>query len=66
MLYILDKPPHGWTGGKGYVTPEMISERFGVANPQTLILSCGPPMMKKAVQGHLESLGFTGNDMFEF
>lgn len=23
--YVLDKPPEGWTGGVGYVTPDMIS-----------------------------------------
>lgn len=23
--YVLDKPPEGWTGGVGYVTPEMIT-----------------------------------------
>ncbi len=71
LLYILDKPPHGWTGGKGYVTPEMISERFAPINAQhgkdsSLILTCGPPGMKMAVRKHLETLGFTDDMQFEF
>ncbi len=23
--YVLDKPPEGWTGGVGYVTPDMVT-----------------------------------------
>jgi len=66
IFYILDKPPAGWTGGKGYVTPEMITERFGSPSESTMILSCGPPPMKKAIRGQVEKLGFGEDMLFEF
>jgi len=49
-----------------YVTPEMITERFGEPSDTNMILSCGPPPMKKALKGHLEKLGFTDDMLFEF
>ena len=66
IFYILDKPPQGWTGGKGYVTPEMITERFGSPSADRMVLSCGPPPMKKALKGYLENLGFGDDSLFEF
>ena len=66
IYYILDKPPAGWTGGSGYVTPEMITERFGAPSESRMILSCGPPPMKKAIRGHCAKLGFTDDMLFEF
>ncbi|QDZ21453.1 NADH-cytochrome b5 reductase [Chloropicon primus] len=66
IFYILDKPPRGWTGGKGYVTPQMITERFGSPSDSRMVLSCGPPPMKKSVKAHLEALGFSDDMLFEF
>ena len=66
IFYILDKPSRGWTGGRGYVTPEMITERFGGPSDSSMVLSCGPPPMKKALKSHLEKLGFSDDMLFEF
>lgn len=66
IFYILDKPPQGWTGGKGYVTPMMLTERFGSPDSGKMVLSCGPPPMKKALKAQLETLGFADDMVFEF
>ena len=46
--------------------PEMITERFGSPSADRMVLSCGPPPMKKALKGHLENLGFGDDSLFEF
>ena len=48
------------------MTPEMITERFGSPSSDRMVLSCGPPPMKKALKGHLENLGFGDDSLFEF
>lgn len=43
ILYILDSPPAGWTGGKGYVTKDLLSEWMPKPSKDSQILLCGPP-----------------------
>ena len=43
LLYVLDKPPKGWKGGAGYVTPAMLKEALPPPGEKHLVLVCGPP-----------------------
>lgn len=56
--YVLDKPPEGWTGGVGYVTPEMITKWLPKAADDVKILLCGPPPMISGLKKSTEALGF--------
>lgn len=56
--YVLNNPPAGWTGGVGFVTPEMIKEKLPAAADDVKILLCGPPPMISAMKKATEGLGF--------
>ncbi|CAJ2506180.1 Uu.00g003100.m01.CDS01 [Anthostomella pinea] len=56
--YVLDKPPEGWTGGVGYVTPDMITKWLPKAADDVKILLCGPPPMISGLKKSTEALGF--------
>ncbi|GAM82125.1 hypothetical protein ANO11243_001040 [Dothideomycetidae sp. 11243] len=57
--YVLNNPPAGWTGGVGFVTPDMIKTNLPAAASDVKILICGPPPMVSAMKKATESLGFT-------
>ncbi|KAK2850713.1 NADH-cytochrome b5 reductase [Arthroderma sp. PD_2] len=79
-LYLLDKPTEGWTGGKGYVTKELIKMAFPEPKTEGLkVFVCGPPGMYKAVSGGkvspkdqgeltgiLKELGYTKEQVYKF
>ncbi|KAI0902196.1 ferredoxin reductase-like protein [Annulohypoxylon nitens] len=56
--YVLDKPPEGWTGGVGYVTPDMVTKWLPKPADDVKILLCGPPPMISGLKKSTESLGF--------
>ncbi|KAJ9154911.1 NADH-cytochrome b5 reductase [Pleurostoma richardsiae] len=56
--YVLDRPPEGWTGGVGYVTPDMITKHLPKPADDVKILICGPPPMVSGLKKATESLGF--------
>ncbi|THY22982.1 ferredoxin reductase-like protein [Aureobasidium pullulans] len=56
--YVLNNPPSGWTGGVGFVTPEMIKENCPAPSPDMKMLICGPPPMVSAMKKAAESLGY--------
>ncbi|WYZ39992.1 hypothetical protein EsH8_IV_000333 [Colletotrichum jinshuiense] len=58
LHYLLDSPPEGWAHGVGYVTKEMMAERFPAPGPDSRIMLCGPPGMVNAAKNSLEALGF--------
>ncbi|QIW96082.1 hypothetical protein AMS68_001600 [Peltaster fructicola] len=58
VYYVLNNPPAGWTGGSGFVTPEMIKERFPAPSAENKVLICGPPPMVSAMKKATESLGY--------
>ena len=79
VLYVLDKPPKGWKGGAGYVTPAMLKETMPPPSDNHLVLVCGPPGMMAAVSGGkakdfsqgelsgaLKVLGYTEKQVFKF
>ena len=47
VYYVLDEPPEGWKGGKGYLTKEMLAAHLPPPSggPLTKVLLCGPPGM---------------------
>ncbi|PNS20210.1 hypothetical protein CAC42_5660 [Sphaceloma murrayae] len=57
--YVLNNAPQGWTGGVGFVTPEMIKEKLPAPASDVKVLICGPPPMVSAMKKATESLGYT-------
>ena len=49
--YVLDKPPPGWTGGKGYLTKEELAGKLPAPEEGNMVLVCGPDAMVAAVAG---------------
>nr|2EIX_A Chain A, NADH-cytochrome b5 reductase [Physarum polycephalum]2EIX_B Chain B, NADH-cytochrome b5 reductase [Physarum polycephalum] len=66
VYYVLNNPPAGWTGGVGFVSADMIKQHFSPPSSDIKVMMCGPPMMNKAMQGHLETLGYTPEQWFIF
>ena len=56
--YVLNNPPDGWTGGVGFVSPDMIRQHLPPPAPDVKILLCGPPPMVVAMKKATEALGF--------
>ncbi|CAI7655489.1 unnamed protein product [Penicillium glandicola] len=59
VYYVLNNPPEGWTGGVGFVTPDMIKERLPAPAADVKIFLCGPPPMVSAMKKATEALGYT-------
>lgn len=75
----MDKPSEGWTGGKGFVSKDMVKEHLPPPAEDTMIFFCGPPPMLKAVAGEkgknytqgevggvLKDLGYTTDMVYKF
>lgn len=58
VYYVLNNPPPGWTGGVGFVTPEIIKEHMPPPGPDMKLLMCGPPPMISAMKKATDSLGY--------
>ncbi|KAK5079263.1 NADH-cytochrome b5 reductase [Lithohypha guttulata] len=58
VYYVLNNPPPGWTGGVGFVTPDIIKEKLPAPGPDMKLMMCGPPPMISAMKKATESLGF--------
>lgn len=57
--YLLDQPPADWQFGSGYVTKDMMAERFPTpSGDDSKIMLCGPPGMVNAAKRSLVELGF--------
>jgi cytochrome-b5 reductase len=83
VYYVVDKAKSpSWTGGVGYVTKQMLTERLPAPSERSIVYVCGPPPMYKAVcgakgtkedpkaQGELGGLlldmGFSSSNVFKF
>eukprot|EP01132_Coremiostelium_polycephalum_P003165 gene3165-3963_t len=66
VYYVLNNPPKGWTQGQGFITQEIIQSKFPEPAEGTMVCMCGPPMMNKAMQGHLASLNYPESSIFTF
>ncbi|KAF2725328.1 ferredoxin reductase-like protein [Polychaeton citri CBS 116435] len=58
VYYVLNNPPEKWDGGVGFVTADMIKERFPAPAKDIKILLCGPPPMISAMKKATEALGY--------
>lgn len=57
--YLLDNPPENWTYGVGFVTKDLMAEKF--PDPQaegSKVMLCGPPGMVNAAKKGLVDLGY--------
>lgn len=63
VYFTLDNAHPGWTGGSGFISKAMLSERMP---SNTRILLCGPPPMIKSATAHLCELGYKDNQLFSF
>lgn len=58
LYYLLDSPPADWQYGSGYVTKDLMAERFPAPSADSKVLLCGPPGMVNAAKKSLQDLGF--------
>jgi len=58
VYYVLNNPPEGWTGGVGFVTPDIIKAHLPGPAPDMKLLMCGPPPMVSAMKKAVEALGY--------
>lgn len=58
LYYMLDQPPTKWAYGRGFVTKELMAERFPAPSPDSKVMICGPPGMVGAAKKALVQLGF--------
>lgn len=80
VYYTLDKPPaKNWTGGKGFVTKEMIQTHIASKEEDVLVMVCGPKGFMNHVSGDkgknytqgevsglLKDLNYTSEQVFKF
>lgn len=80
-FYVLDKPPQGWKGGKGFINKELLKTVLPEPKSENIkIFVCGPPGMYKAISGAkkspsdqgeldgsiLEQLGYSKDQVYKF
>lgn len=80
-FYVLDKPPKGWAGGKGFVSKELLKTVLPEPKEKNIkVFVCGPPGMYKAISGVkkspkdqgeldgsiLEQLGYSKDQVYKF
>ncbi|KAK6064244.1 oxidoreductase NAD-binding domain-containing protein [Seiridium cupressi] len=58
LFYLLDSPPANWQYGSGYVTKELMAEKFPAPSSDSRVMLCGPPGMVNAAKTSLVSLGY--------
>ena len=79
-FYVLDKPPEGWQGGKGFITKDLL--KTVLPEPKTegiKMFVCGPEGLYKAVSGSkvnpkdqgeltgiLKELGYSKEQVYKF
>lgn len=64
--YVLEKPPQDWNGSVGYVSKDLIKSFCPPPSSDVQMLRCGPPMMNKAMQAHLDALEYSKDKQFQF
>lgn len=79
-FYVLDNPPKEWTGGKGYITKELLKTVLPESKEENIkLFVCGPPGLYKAISGGkvspkdqgelsgvLQELGYSKEQVFKF
>ncbi|KAL4806883.1 putative NADH-cytochrome b5 reductase [Aspergillus unguis] len=79
-FYVLDNPPEGWTGGKGYINKELLKTVLPEPKEDNIkVFVCGPPGLYKAISGPkvspkdqgeltgiLKELGYSKDQVYKF
>ncbi|KAI2626073.1 ferredoxin reductase-like protein [Hypomontagnella submonticulosa] len=79
-FYVLDNPPKEWTGGKGFITKELLKTVLPEPKNENIkVFVCGPPGLYKAVSGTkvsptdqgelsgiLKELGYSKDQVYKF
>jgi cytochrome-b5 reductase len=79
-FYVLDQPPKEWTGGKGFISKELLKTVLPEPKEDNIkLFVCGPPPMYKAIsgpkvspkdqgelEGILKELGYNKEQVFKF
>ncbi|GMM32520.1 cytochrome-b5 reductase [Martiniozyma asiatica (nom. inval.)] len=59
VVYFLNEAPENWTGGVGFITKDVLSERFPTPDiNKNKLLLCGPPPMVSALKKGSNELGW--------
>jgi cytochrome-b5 reductase len=58
VYYVLNNAPANWTGGVGFVTPDIIKQHCPAPAKDIKILLCGPPPMISAMTKATTDLGY--------
>ena len=67
QLYLtVDSPQAGWTGGRGYVSADMIRERMPPPGEDVMICHCGSKPMNQHVRRLLSELGYSEDLVVKF
>ncbi|KAI5865865.1 ferredoxin reductase-like protein [Durotheca rogersii] len=79
-FYVLDNPPKSWTGGKGFISKDLLKTVLPEPKSGNIkVFVCGPPGLYKAISGTkvsptdqgelsgiLKDLGYTKDQVFKF
>ena len=57
VVPVLTEPDEGWTGERGYVTPDLLARHLPGDRMARHYFVCGPPAMIRSVRRNLRSLG---------
>jgi predicted ferric reductase len=60
VIHVLEHPPEGWTGERGYVTSDVLSRHLPRNFRRFQFFICGPDPMMDAAEGALLDLGVPG------
>jgi NAD(P)H-flavin reductase len=68
IFYLIDRlGDEEWTGGVGYVNKEILKQHLPEPDDDTLMLTCGPPIMcQDVVFPLLKELGHKPENIFDF
>ncbi|CAN8064691.1 unnamed protein product [Agarophyton chilense] len=66
VYYVVNEASPTWGGGVGFVTKDMLEDRFGAPDSDALVLMCGPPPMNKAMKVVLADMGYADSQVFKF
>ncbi|MFI6818894.1 ferric reductase-like transmembrane domain-containing protein [Nonomuraea sp. NPDC050328] len=57
LVHVLEQPPPGWSGERGYVTAETLRRHLPAAGPRLQYFVCGPNAMLDAMEATLPQVG---------
>jgi len=68
LYFTVDRDwPEDWNGGKGFITQEMLEVNLPAPSQDTLIVTCGPPVMtKNHLLPILLKIGHKNENVFDF